>query len=80
MAFHIKDPATDAAVRRLARIKGQSLTVAVREAVESEYKRARAGTPLIERLKPIQDRLAALAKPGGKPADKAFFDALSGDS
>jgi antitoxin VapB len=79
MAFHIKDPATDRAVRRLAKIKGKSLTVTIREAVEHEIERERAHIPLIERLKPIQDQIEALSKPGGLPADKAFFDELSGE-
>lgn len=80
MAFHIKDEKTDRAVRRLARIKGKTLTSAVREAVEHEYERERARIPLIERLKPIQDQFASLSRPGGLPADKAFFDELSGDA
>jgi endonuclease/exonuclease/phosphatase (EEP) superfamily protein YafD len=32
-----------------------------------------------ESLKPVQDQFASLSKPGGLPADKAFFDDLSGD-
>jgi antitoxin VapB len=78
MAFHVRDPATDAAVRRLAKLKGKSLTGTIREAVENEYQRE-CKKSLAERLKPIQDRLAALARPGGLPADKAFFDELSGE-
>ena len=79
MAFHIRDQATDRAVRRLAKIKGKSLTETVREAAEHEIERERGGVPLIERLKPLQARVMALARPGGKPADKAFFDELSGE-
>jgi antitoxin VapB len=79
MALHIRDQATDAAVRRLAKLKGKSLTETIREAVEHEYERTRAATPLIDRLKPIQEELKRLSKPGGLPADKAFFDELSGD-
>jgi antitoxin VapB len=79
MAFHVRDAATDSAVRRLAKLKGKTLTATIREAVEHEYEREQAAIPLIERLKPIQDRFAALAKAGGLPADKAFFDELSGD-
>ncbi|MGH7154376.1 MAG: type II toxin-antitoxin system VapB family antitoxin [Acetobacteraceae bacterium] len=79
MAFHVKDAATDQAVRRLARIKRKSLTETIREAVEREYARERAGIPLSERLKPVQDQFAALSRAGGRPADKAFFDELSGD-
>jgi antitoxin VapB len=79
MAFHVKDAATDAAVRRLAKLKRQTLTETIREAVEHEYARARSEIPLIERLKPIQEELKSLSKPGGLPADKAFFDELSGE-
>jgi antitoxin VapB len=79
MALHIRDQATDAAVRRLAKLKGKSLTETVRAAVEHEYEQASKAIPLIERLKPIQDRLKALSKPGGLPADKGFYDELSGD-
>jgi antitoxin VapB len=79
MAFHIKDTATDAAVRQLAKLKGKTLTETIREAVENEYARARSQIPLIERLKPIQEELRSLSKPGGLPADKAFFDELSGE-
>jgi antitoxin VapB len=80
MAFHIKDRATDQAVRRLARLKGKTLTQTIREAVEHEYERESAGIPLRERLKPIQDQFAAISRPGGLAADKAFFDDLSGNS
>ena len=79
MALHVKDPATDLAVRRLAKLKRKTLTETIREAVEHEYARVQSEIPLIERLRPIQDELKALSKPGGLPADKAFFDELSGD-
>ena len=32
MAFHVRDPATDLAVRSLAKLKGKSLTQTIREA------------------------------------------------
>ena len=79
MAFHVRDPATDEAVRRLAKLKRKSLTATIREAVEQEYERERRKIPLAERIKPIQERAAALRQPGGLPADKAFYDELSGD-
>jgi antitoxin VapB len=79
MPFHVRDEATDKAVRRLARLKRKTLTETIREAVEHEYERVRSEIPLIERLKPIQDELRSLSKPGGLPADKAFYDELSGD-
>jgi len=79
MAFHVKDRATDQAVRKLARLKHKTLTQTIREAVEHEYQRESAQVPLLDRLRPIQEKFAAISKPGGLPADKEFFDALSGD-
>jgi antitoxin VapB len=79
MPFHVRDEATDKAVRRLARLKRKTLTETIREAVEHEYERVYSEISLIERLKPIQDQFASLRKPGGLPADKAFFDELSGE-
>lgn len=80
MAFHVKDAATDKAVRRLAKLKGKSLTATIREAVEHEYERERREPSLIERIAAIQDAVEALAGPNGKPADKQFYDELSGDA
>jgi antitoxin VapB len=79
MPFHVRDEATDRIVRQLAKLKGKSLTETIREAVDNEYQRERAKIPLIERLSPLQDLFASLSKEGGRPADKAFFDELSGD-
>ncbi|HEY1414208.1 MAG TPA: type II toxin-antitoxin system VapB family antitoxin [Rhodopila sp.] len=78
MAFHIRDAATDSAVRKLARLKGKSLTETVREAVEREYAAISQAPKLIERLRSVQADFQALKRPGGRPADKAFFDDLSG--
>jgi antitoxin VapB len=79
MAFHVRDMATDSAVRELARLKGKSLTQAIREAVERELVAISATQPLPHRLQAIQADFQAIKRPGGKPADKAFFDDLSGD-
>ena len=79
MAFHVKDRATDAAVRRLARLTGKTLTETIREAVEQAYQRERAQVPLFERLRGVREQFAAAVRPGGLPADKAFFDTLSGE-
>jgi antitoxin VapB len=78
MAFHIRDEAGDGEARRVAKLKGRDLIEIIREMFEHEYDRARSEIPLIERLKPIQEEFALLRKPGGLPADKAFFDELSG--
>jgi antitoxin VapB len=80
MAFHVRDQATDEAVRRLARLRRKTLTETIREAVEREYQRERARIPLIDRLRPVQEKFAEVSRPGGQPADKEFFDTLSGDT
>jgi hypothetical protein len=64
MAFHIRDEATDTAVRD-----------AVEHELEEEWKRL----PLADRIKPIQQKFKALSRPGGLPADKPFYDELSGE-
>jgi len=79
MTFYIRDPATDIAVRRLARIRGKTLTETVREAVENALrKEAHPGQTLAEQIRPIQERLAQYPRTG-LDADKAFYDELSGD-
>ena len=81
MSFHVRDEDTDFAVRRLAALTGKTLTETIREAVEKEYEREceRRKLPLWERLKPLHERLRALSKGPGLPADKAFYDQLSGE-
>ena len=81
MAFHVRDPATDLAVRSLAKLKGKSLTETIREAVENEYEEEckRRDVPLIEQITHIQDWIKSRSKGQGKPADKAFYDDLSGE-
>lgn len=59
-------------MRNLAEIKKVGLTEAVKLAVENELKR----TPLIERIRPIQERVAAMGRSGLK-ADEAFYDSLN---
>jgi len=54
------------------------LTDAVKRALENELRRLDAALPLRDRLRPIQNRVLA-RPPTGQEADKAFYDALSGD-
>lgn len=78
MAFYVRDETTDAAVRKLARLRKQGLTETIRQAVEAEIVRERRNLPLGQRLAPLVERYGNY--PGtGRDADKAFFDALSGD-
>jgi hypothetical protein len=76
MAFHVRDQATDAAVRRLARLTGKTITDTIREAVERRYAELQETPHLFERLRAIQTDFNALKRPGGQPADKCFFDDL----
>jgi antitoxin VapB len=79
MAFHVRDEATDLAVRRLAKLKKKTLTATIREAVEHEYERECGTDPFMESVRAIQDWVQAHSRPGGLPADKAFYDKLSGE-
>lgn len=79
MAFHVRDEATDLAVRRLAKLKKKSLTATIREAVDREYELECGKMPFIEAVKKAQDELDAISRSGGLPADKAFYDELSGE-
>lgn len=78
MAFHIRDPEADRAVRELAARKGVSLTDAVKHAVQNELVQMDQNIPFLERIRDLQQRVAAYPKTGLK-ADKAFYDELSGD-
>ncbi len=79
MAFHVRDPSTDAAVRELANLLGLTLTEAIRQAVQHELKRlGQANKPLSLRIGAIQSRMEAFGRTGLE-ADKAFYDELSGE-
>ena len=77
MSIYVRDKATDGAVRRLAQLKGKSLTETIRETVDREYEREREKTPLRERIEALIQRVKQYP-PTGLEADKAFFDELSG--
>lgn len=75
MAFHIRDPETDALVRKLAAREGLGLTEAVKTAVREKLE---AEKPLRDEVREIQQEIRRY-RPTGRKADKAFFDELSGD-
>lgn len=80
MAFHIRNPETDRLARQVARLKGTGLTEAVHTALEHELARETASTSLAERIDAFSRELRKRSHPErGQPADKAFFDSLSGD-
>ena len=80
MTIYIKDPATDKAVRELARLRGVSLTEAIREAVERAIgeERALQDEDFLKKIHELQDMIASYP-PSGNKADKAFYDWLSGE-
>ena len=78
MAFSIKDPATDAAVRELAKLEGVSLTATIRAAVEDKLQARRQKLPLEVALDELAAEFAKYPKTGLK-ADKAWFDKMWGD-
>jgi antitoxin VapB len=79
VAFHVRDEETDAAVRRLAKRKGKTLTATVREACEHEYEREYGKDDFVEAVREAQEAFRKLGKPTGLKADKAFYDELSGE-
>lgn len=78
MAFHVRDPETDTLVRELARRRGVGITDAVKLAVAAELQREGRAPSQLERIRAIQARIAQRGRTG-LVADKAFFDALSGE-
>ena len=48
MTFYVKDPATDKAVRKLAKLKGVTLTEAIRNAVEKDLASVKASKPDVD--------------------------------
>ena len=80
MSIYIKDPATDKAVRQLAKLKGVTLTEAIRGAIERALaeEQVRENEDFMAGIRELQARLAKHPKTGLK-ADKAFFDWLSGE-
>lgn len=78
MTFYVKDPATDKAVRRLAKLKHKTLTETIREAVEKEFERTKDTRSVAQKLDELTERFSKFPR-SGLEADKAFFDELSGD-
>jgi antitoxin VapB len=81
MTIYLKDEATSRAVRKLAKLRGTTLTDAVRSAVTEalvQEGEANRRQKVRNDLKALQDKFAKHTK-SGLEADKAFFDDLSGD-
>lgn len=78
MPLYIKDDETARLVAELARLRGVTKQDAVRLAVLAELDRAARAVPLRERFAQLR-REYPLPAATGLPADKAFFDELSGE-
>lgn len=80
MAFHIKNPETDALARKVAALKKIGLTEAVHTALAHELEREQGKPSLVDLGVQFCRDLRARSNPQkGKPADKAFRDGLYGD-
>jgi antitoxin VapB len=73
MALNIKDPETDALARTLAAATGESITVAVRQAVRERLERIDGPTDRetrLRELKAIAEHAAALPILDSRPPDE----------
>jgi antitoxin VapB len=78
MPLNIRSEAVNQLAEELAARQHITKTDAVKRALEHELRRLEEAVPLRERVRPLQDRV--MARPAtGQEADKAFYDALSGD-
>lgn len=78
MPLNIRSEEVNRLADKLASVARVSKTEAVRIALTNEIERRQNGLSLAERIKPIQERFAALRKTGLE-ADKAFYDSLYED-
>lgn len=72
MAISIKDAETDRLARALAEATGESLTTAIRRALEERLQREQRRTqlPVAAEIRRIQERLARLPLLDPRPADE----------
>lgn len=79
MAFHVRDPETDALVRELAEKTKLGITEAVKlAAVEALQARDKAREEKLAKMRAICAEVASWPRTGLK-ADKAFFDDMYED-
>ena len=79
MAFHVRDPETDALVRELADKTRLGITEAVKLAVaEALASRDQARAEKLAKMRAISAEVASWPRTGLK-ADKAFFDEMYED-
>uniref|UniRef100_B0T063 Rv0623 family protein transcription factor n=1 Tax=Caulobacter sp. (strain K31) TaxID=366602 RepID=B0T063_CAUSK len=79
MAFHIRDPETDALVRELAEKAHVGITEAVKlAAAEALATRERTREEKLAKMRAITAEIDSWPRTGLK-ADKEFFDMINGD-
>jgi len=76
MAFHIKNPETDALARKVAAVKKIGLTEAVHTALAHELEREQGRPSLVD----LGVQFCRDLRAKGQPADKAFRDSLYEDA
>ena len=78
MGIYVKDPVTDKAVRKLAKLRKTTLTDAIRTAVQKELAADKADKSNVDdaAVDAILARVSAWPKTGLK-ADKEFYDSLN---
>ena len=77
MAFHVRDPETDALVREYAEEKRVGITDAIKLAVtRAREADVQARTEKLAKMQAVVDEVASWPRTGLK-ADKAFFDSLN---
>ncbi len=78
MPLNIRSEEVNRLAEQLAARVKRSKTDVVKLALQNELRRLDEALPLRERLRPLQRRIMARPETG-EPADKAFYDELSGD-
>jgi antitoxin VapB len=76
MPLNIRNEEVNEMADRLAKLRNISKTEAVRQALDDALLKENDNTPFMERIKVIQDRIAARGR-SGLEADKAFYDSLN---
>ncbi len=79
MPLNIRSEKANRLATQLAALIGTNKTAAVELALENELRGRTRAVPLRERVRPLQDRIAAWPATGLE-ADKAFYDDLSGET
>jgi antitoxin VapB len=74
----IRDPRAAMLARRLAEVRGTTMTQAVVTALEHELRRDRDSTPLATRIETIARKARTMAGPGARAMTRDEIDALSG--